>query len=116
MVSPSIDNFLAFFAMDAGSSTGTPGDRVVGVAASAIVASEAGRAAGQQGTGPAAGACEGQPFELCKTFTSSAVKALPPIPQSPLATSFTRTQVTPRKASPSIPTIVSVTFSIMSFF
>ena len=38
------------------------------------------------------------------------------MPQAPLGTSITRTQVTPRIASPSIPTITSVTFSIMLFF
>ena len=37
---------------------------------------------------------------------SAVVNPLPPMPQCPLANSCTRTQVTPRIASPSISTIV----------
>ena len=44
------------------------------------------------------------------------VRALPPIPQSPLSTSSTVTQVTGRMASPSMSTMVSVNFSIIALF
>jgi hypothetical protein len=37
-------------------------------------------------------------------LTSAALSAFPPIAHSPLATSYTRTQVTPRIASPSTST------------
>src|SRR5262249_6890145 len=49
-------------------------------------------------------------------LTSAVVSALPPMPHSPDLSSCTRTQVRPRIFSPSMPTIVSVTFSIISFF
>src|SRR6185503_15982791 len=48
---------------------------------------------------PAANAC-----------TSLVVRALPPMPQSPLSTSSTVTHVTPRMFSPSIETMASVSF------
>ena len=41
-------------------------------------------------------------------LTSSVLSGLPPMPQSPLCTSSTTTQVTPRMFSPSVETIVSV--------
>src|SRR5215470_7432555 len=43
-----------------------------------------------------------------KVCTSAVVSALPPIPQSPLSTSSTTHQVTPRMFSPSIETMASV--------
>ena len=48
--------------------------------------------------------------------TASVVIGWPPIPQSPLLVSSMHDQVTPRMFSPSISTIVSVTFSIISRF
>ena len=45
---------------------------------------------------------------------SWAVLPLPPIPQSPLSSSSTSTHVTGRRASPSIPTMVSVILWIIS--
>ena len=50
------------------------------------------------------------------SFTFSVVKELPAIPQSPLLTSSTITEVTERKFSPSMETIVSVSLRIISCF
>jgi hypothetical protein len=49
-------------------------------------------------------------------MTISVVRAFPPIPHDPLFTSSIVTQVTPRMFSPSIETIASVNFSMISFF
>jgi hypothetical protein len=49
-------------------------------------------------------------------LTISVVRAFPPIPHDPLFTSSIVTQVTPRIFSPSIETIASVNFSMISFF
>src|SRR5207245_8969452 len=45
-----------------------------------------------------------------RAFTSAVVSGLPPIPQSPLLTSSTTTQVTGRTFSPSTEPIASVSF------
>src|SRR5262245_35949316 len=52
-------------------------------------------------------------FPRAKACTSAVVRALPPIPQSPLSTSSTTHQVTPRMLSPSIETIASVSLLII---
>ncbi len=52
----------------------------------------------------------------CSACTSAVVRPFPAIPQSPLRTSSTRTQVTGRRFSPSISTIVSVILVIISCF
>src|SRR6516164_2987105 len=53
---------------------------------------------------------------VCKALTSAALSALPPIAHSPLATSYTRTQVTPRIASPLTSTMALVTLLIIACF
>ena len=52
----------------------------------------------------------------CRAWTSAAVRPLPPMPQSPLLTSSTITHVTGRRFSPSILTMVSVSWWIISLF
>src|SRR6516164_761611 len=47
-------------------------------------------------------------FPRARACTSAVVRALPPIPQSPLSTSWTRQKVTMRMFSPSIETSASV--------
>src|SRR6056297_931010 len=52
----------------------------------------------------------------CAVLMASAVIGFPPIAHSPLAISCTRTQVTPRMASPSTPIMASVTSRIILCF
>src|SRR5882757_4642400 len=55
-------------------------------------------------------------WPAASALTSAVCIGLPPIPQSPLATSSTTTQVTGRMFSPSTSTMASVTFRTMSCF
>src|SRR5262249_35305025 len=57
-----------------------------------------------------------QPALAAIALTSAAVSGLPPIAQSPLSISCTRTHVTGRIASPSTATMASVTLWIIWFF
>src|SRR4051795_13354937 len=82
----------------------------IGVAALGRGERPVGRVGGARGDHGYAG------VPAARACTASVVRACPPIPQSPLLTSSTTTQVTPRMFSPSISTIVSVSFSIISCF
>src|SRR6516165_8058794 len=55
-------------------------------------------------------------FPRARACTSAVVRALPPIPQSPLSTSSTRQSVTLRMFSPSIETIASVSLLMIWCF
>jgi hypothetical protein len=50
------------------------------------------------------------------SFTASVVSGLPPMPHSPLLTSKIFTHVAPRRFSPAIETMASVSFSMTCFF